>query len=55
MDVFGGEEQLKVQMLRDDIKNKYCLNKGILLLFRISYMDDLNNKLEELIKIIKLL
>lgn len=49
---FGGDEILKKQKIKDDIKTKYCSDNKILL-FRISYVDVINFKLKELLQLIK--
>ena len=38
IEFWGGSDKLKTQKIRDDIKNKYCLNNNIYLI-RISYAD----------------
>jgi very-short-patch-repair endonuclease len=42
--LFGGEKEFKKTQIKDDIKNKYCLDKKINLL-RISHRDDIFEKL----------
>lgn len=49
---FGGEKSLEIQKIKDKIKTDYCLNNNILL-FRIDYKDNINNKLKELNIILK--
>jgi len=44
IDVFGGEVEFQKTIFRDSIKNKFCEDNNILL-FRISYDDDILNKL----------
>lgn len=50
-DKFGGEESYEKTKLSDEIKNKYCQDNNIYL-YRISYKDDINDKLDDLLKII---
>ncbi|MFA5585596.1 MAG: DUF723 domain-containing protein [Saccharofermentanales bacterium] len=46
---FGGYKRLNEQKIKDSIKNNYCLNNNIKL-YRISYKDDINIKLNEIKK-----
>lgn len=48
IDFYGGKEGLKKQQKRDNLKREYCKNKNILL-YEISYKDNLIIKMEELI------
>lgn len=47
--IFGGDKRLNEQKIKDNIKNNYCLNNNIKL-YRISYKDDINIKLNEIKK-----
>jgi hypothetical protein len=38
---FGGEEDFKIRKIRDNIKTEYCIKNNIIL-YRISYKDDIN-------------
>jgi hypothetical protein len=49
---WGGSDNFEIIKRRDSIKNKYCLKNGIKL-FRISYKDNINDKMENIIKQIK--
>ena len=44
---WGGENQLEEQKIKDEIKNNFCLSNNILL-YRIAYNENLENKLKEL-------
>ena len=44
---FGGEKEFEKTKLKDDIKNKYCLDRKINLI-RISYQDNIFEKLESI-------
>jgi len=46
---FGGEKILIENQVRDDIKNKYCLENNIKIL-RIKYDDDVENKMKSIFK-----
>jgi hypothetical protein len=45
---WGGEKQLEEQKIKDEIKNNFCISNNILL-YRIDYTENLENKLKELI------
>lgn len=47
-DRFGGEEQFKIQKLRDKIKEDYCKNNSIQLIV-IKYNDNIEDKLKEIL------
>ena len=47
VDAFGGEENLKLIIKRDEIKNEYCLKNNIHFI-RIKYTDNINDKLLEI-------
>ena len=47
IDFFGGKKGLDYSKKRDSIKDRYCKEKGISL-YRISYLDDIYNKLIEI-------
>jgi hypothetical protein len=49
--VFGGEDVLEIQKIKDNIKTEYCNNNNIIL-FRIRYNENINDKLKELLNII---
>lgn len=42
---WGGEQQFKLQQIRDRVKNRYCRKKSITLI-RIKYFEDVEQKLE---------
>ena len=44
IDYFGGLNSLKSQNIKDEIKNKFCQEKGIQLI-RIRYDENINEKL----------
>lgn len=46
IDIWGGEEALLKRKINDKIKNNYCIKNRISLL-RISYLEDVNTKLNE--------
>jgi hypothetical protein len=46
IDYWGGENALKENIEKDNIKNEYCKENGINLI-RISYKDDIANALKE--------
>jgi len=50
---FGGEDEFEKTKIKDNIKNKYCFNNNINLL-RISYNDDIQEKLNSINKYIVL-
>jgi very-short-patch-repair endonuclease len=50
VDLFGGEEGLKKRKINDNIKNEYCKKNRISLL-RISYLDDIKERLDSYLKI----
>ena len=49
IEYFGGDRRLEETMKNDKIKNQYCIDNNILL-FRISYLDNLEEKLNNLIR-----
>lgn len=51
VDLFGGEEEFQVRKIRDEIKNQYCLDKGIKLL-RLNYKDNLSDMKTKIVNII---
>ena len=46
VDIWGGEDALLKRKINDEIKNNYCIKNRIPLL-RISYLEDVNTKLNE--------
>ena len=46
--VWGGEKGLKERIRRDFIKDEFCRNNKIKL-FRISYLDNIEEKIKEII------
>lgn len=48
IEFFGGKEKFDYRKNNDSIKNKYCISKNIRL-SRISYKDDILNKIEEIL------
>jgi very-short-patch-repair endonuclease len=51
VEYFGGEETFNETIIRDKIKNEYCLNNNIHL-FRIKYNDDIELVLEDISRLI---
>lgn len=49
---FGGIEGFEYRKNNDNIKNNYCLNNNITL-YRISYMDNINDKMKAILQYIK--
>src|SRR5699024_3300083 len=53
VNIFGGKESFELQMIKDNIKNIYCKNKGIKLI-RIPYTtEDINEFLDKHLNMIK--
>ena len=49
MKIFGGDKAFKENNIRDEIKNKYCVNNNIKLI-RIKYNENSRNKLFSILK-----
>ena len=50
IDIFGGEEYLKKQIINDKIKTKYCIDNDIKLI-RISYLENIKERLTNEIEV----
>ncbi len=51
IEVFGGEARFEQTKINDFIKTNYCFNNNIILL-RISYLENILEKLNEFFKLI---
>ena len=51
--LFGGEKEFEKTKIKDEIKSRYCLDNNINLI-RISYLEDIEERLSNIEKLITL-